>query len=249
MHVCILILENGEELDVERLWDWQPTRKDGPLEFNGTHVTFQGVQEEGEEEKVQSVEEDKKNNATVSSGRGRILSSNPVPLEFETFSFQVKVDEGLANKDIAVGYTTSTRSVIYEGFDGSISKEYFDFEAVGRQWNYTSEFFWGECYKKKRLAAATRFELNDMIECCLWKKKIVNRNYNVIFFKKNGRIVGEQALEGNIPIWPVIEIGSPATQVSVDTNIKGTTFEEKSGNNSIYLVERGTLRFWRWRGV
>ena len=139
----ILALESMTEEDALKLWKWEPTFNDGPIQYDSSSIFFN--EDENQEAVRNKVEDGKKI-------KGRILTSNPVPDKFETFEFTIVVKEGGDHQDIAVGYTTRQTSIVYEGNNGTVSKEYWDCN-----WNYSDEYFWNESYRKRKMRISEEF--------------------------------------------------------------------------------------------
>ena len=119
-----------------------------------------------------------------------------------------------------MGYTTRNKnarnkSVLYEGEVGLISKEFFDID-----WDYTETYFWKNMYHKKEIENVEKVEEeNDIIRCEFERKIVMDRHYCVVYIKKNGTVIGKQALElDGDEVWPFVSLGCPGLSVQVDIN-------------------------------
>ena len=88
----------------------------------------------------------RKKKANAVKRRARIRTSIPIPSDVKHFSFQIMANAESVGKDISFGYTTRNKSVLYEGENGLISKEFFDID-----WDYTETYFWKNMYHKKEI--------------------------------------------------------------------------------------------------
>ena len=210
-----------------RLWEWERTFNDGPLEYDGSCISFKDDERHHPGLDVLEM-----------NARGRILTSNPVPKDFETFDFSAEIKGGGTHQNIAVGYaTSSTSSIVYEGISGKIVKETWKETMEGRRrigWKYSDPDFWTEQRKVKTLLGSEPFGENDIIKCCVRRKNISEREYTLISFKKNDNIIGQEALKGRPQIWPVISVGLCEAQIQVEMDITDTTHEHQSGKNSYF---------------
>ena len=157
----------------------------------------------------------RKKKANAVKRRARIRTSTPIPSDVKHFSFQIMANAESVGKDISLGYTTRNKSVLYEGEKGLISKEFFDID-----WDYNETYFWKNMYHKKEIENVEKFEEeNDIIRCEFERKIVMDRHYGVIYIKKNGIIIGKQALElDGDEIWPFVALGYPGVSVQVDIN-------------------------------
>ena len=105
--------------------------------------------------------------------------------------------------------------MLYEGEVGLISKEFFDID-----WDYTETYFWKNMYHKKEIENVEKVEEeNDIIRCEFERKIVMDRHYGVVYIKKNGTVIGKQALElDGDEVWPFVSLGCPGLSVQVDIN-------------------------------
>ena len=89
--------------------------------------------------------------------------------------------------------------------------------------------------EKKTLSTSQSFGENDIIECYFRRKTISRRNYTLICFKKNGKIIGQETLNGKDEVWPVIELGSCEAEIQADVGIQDETLDNKFGNGHVLL--------------
>ena len=227
---------------VSELFQWQPREKDGPMELEDDCITC--MQKQKDEERISSDEDsDDGNMCTMYRSRewklqqarksmtlnmerirvGRIRTMNPIPRSLGGFSFTIHSSS--PNPTFAAGFTSNSKSVIYEGGVGLISNEELNYD-----WDFNGEdgmIFWNG-YRKEKITETDKTEINDKIECNLIYQSIGKRKYALVNFIKNGVLLSKQALETEV-VWPVITIGSSQTKIELAPNSEEHFTIDKSG--------------------
>ena len=154
---------------------------------------------------------------------GRIRTMNPIPRALGGFSFTIHSSS--PNPTFAAGFTSNSKSVIYEGGVGLISNEELNYD-----WDFNGEdgmIFWNR-YRKEKITETDKTEISDKIECNLIYQSIGKRKYALVNFITNGVLLSKQALETEV-VWPVITIGSSQTKIELAPNSEGHFTIDKSG--------------------
>ena len=197
------------KLNKTNFFEWKASEKDGPMELDESCITFK-PEKEGEDTP-----------SWKSIRKGRILASNPLPRSIGTASFLVTSPS--LNPKFDVGFTTSKKSVVYEGGSGTISKE-----NMVENWDYDNERFWKQYIdpkKREKITDVETCEANDIIKCTvIYKKRIA-----AVHFMKNGILMSKQALQTRGTVWPVIVIGSAQTQIKINPTPVEEGSQDKPG--------------------
>ena len=199
--------------------EWRPQEKDGPMKVNDSCITFMPEEEVGDNPHWKSIR------------KGRVLTSTPLSRSITKHSFTVSSPS--PNPKFNVGFTTTQKSVVYEGETGAIS-----IEKHGGYWDYDSERFWNQYTKKKEMIdKVEKCGKNDIVECTVMYR---SRAAAVHFFK-NGCLISKPQLQTSSVVWPVIAIGSSQTKININpTSVEGL-LQDRSGRGSM-VVEFSVLQ-------
>ena len=196
-------------MTISDLFNWRPHDNDEPVRLDGSILTL--VYEESGTDGV--------------NREGRIMTTNPLPRSLGSFSFEIS--SLTPTHEFAVGYATSSKSVVYEAGTGLIVKE-----TRNGKW-MSSGMRYQKGYEKRNIENTEKCSENDVIQCSLAYTTARDIDYATVLIKKNGTVLARHAIETSDVAWPVISLSSSETKINTVPRPKGNGSEVVFGKNFV----------------